>query len=421
MSSHIGFLILIPYIIATPYALREFSKSREDAKKRYVAYIFVYSTISFAVILPGASTFLSDLTSIPSISRLIMDISDVFALFYAFMFLREFRTKKTGKFEMLSYSLIIITALTGLFFAANLRSNLPFTVDAVKNDYFFAYALVFEFYYVPVFLYCTIKFWAYARLSELNPSKFRLTFLSFGCLAGFIFGFIKTIHIFIERCSLAAYNFNMMTIGESLSLIVALSLSIGLLWPKSLEKVSASLIAVMSYKRVHFDLLSLLAILNDIRSMLTPYANHDMVRYIRLIGEEMRLDSKELEMIVEASKLCITRLDPDMTIKKDRRTKEGDLSLAFMEEIEFYQAIHEQLKYRRERYDGKGSRDGLVKDELPIGARIIKVVSYYLEETLSQRGADTVISDLRSGAGREFDPKIVEIFINLLEKEGKKV
>ncbi|MDI6800385.1 MAG: HD domain-containing phosphohydrolase, partial [Actinomycetota bacterium] len=97
------------------------------------------------------------------------------------------------------------------------------------------------------------------------------------------------------------------------------------------------------------------------------------------------------------------------------------LSLAFMEEIEFYQEIHKQLKYRRGRYDGQGARDGLKKEELPIGARMIKVVSHYLEETVSGKSPHEIMEGLKDGAGQEFDPKIVDIFINLLEKEGKEV
>lgn len=421
MSDYLSFFILIPYVLATAYAICELSKSKEDLKKRYVAYIFIYSTLSFAIILPKTTRFLSQLTGIPSISRLLMDISDIFALFYALMFLREFKAKKATKKPLLIVVFTTTAALTALFFAAKLRSDLLFTIDEVKNNYFFAYNLIFELYYVPIFLYCTLKFIQYSRAAEFGPSKFRLSFLSFGCATGLLFGTTKTIHLLAQRFDFSFSAFNMAKAGHLFSLIMGVSLSIGLLWPKTLENASKSMTAAMSYKRIHFDLLSLLAVLNDIRSILIPYANHDMIRYVRLIGGALELPQDELEMIVEASKLCITRLDPDITIRKDRSSKEGDLSLAFMEEIEFYQEIYKQLKYRKERYDGKETRGGLSKEGLPVGSRIIKIVSAYLEEMLINDNPAQAINKLKSGAGREFDPKIIEIFINLLEKEVSKV
>jgi HD-GYP domain-containing protein (c-di-GMP phosphodiesterase class II) len=74
---------------------------------------------------------------------------------------------------------------------------------------------------------------------------------------------------------------------------------------------------------------------------------------------------------------------------------------------------HEQL-------DGSGYPDGLVKDQIPLGARIVAVGDAF-EAMTSDRPyrdaltVDEAIAELRRGSGTQFDPVVVDAFLTVLD------
>ena len=74
-----------------------------------------------------------------------------------------------------------------------------------------------------------------------------------------------------------------------------------------------------------------------------------------------------------------------------------------------------------ERFDGNGYPKGLKGDEIPIQARIIAVADAF-DAMTSERSYrkplrfDVAIQELRKCSGRQFDPKIVDIFIDIVSK-----
>ncbi len=81
------------------------------------------------------------------------------------------------------------------------------------------------------------------------------------------------------------------------------------------------------------------------------------------------------------------------------------------------------LAHRHERVDGAGTPQGLVGDEIALGARILTVVAAFEAATQggSAGGRTTpaeAIEELRQGAGRMFDPIVVETFVLLMVEEG---
>lgn len=80
--------------------------------------------------------------------------------------------------------------------------------------------------------------------------------------------------------------------------------------------------------------------------------------------------------------------------------------------------------YHHERWDGSGYPYGLKRTEIPLAARIIAVADVY--DALSVRRVykepfphDKCVSIIREGAGTQFDPQIVEIFLQI-ESEFRK-
>jgi len=85
--------------------------------------------------------------------------------------------------------------------------------------------------------------------------------------------------------------------------------------------------------------------------------------------------------------------------------------------------ITELIMKHHERWDGKGYPLGLKKEEIPIECRILAVVDSF-DAMITERPYRKALSkleavkELKRCAGTQFDPKIVEFFIDILIEEG---
>jgi HD-GYP domain-containing protein (c-di-GMP phosphodiesterase class II) len=88
--------------------------------------------------------------------------------------------------------------------------------------------------------------------------------------------------------------------------------------------------------------------------------------------------------------------------------------------FDFFAAGALMIRHHHERCDGSGYPDGLVGDEIPLGARIIAVADVYdaLTSNRPYRAAvphATVIAQLGEAAGRTLDDDAVAAFIDLIQ------
>jgi len=96
-----------------------------------------------------------------------------------------------------------------------------------------------------------------------------------------------------------------------------------------------------------------------------------------------------------------------------------------LREKAFLHAAAEIVKTHHERHDGSGYPDGLKGDDIPIGARIIAVVDTYDAITSARpyqaaQAKEEALEELKRGAGTQFDPKVVEAFIEVIGVNGGK-
>ena len=87
------------------------------------------------------------------------------------------------------------------------------------------------------------------------------------------------------------------------------------------------------------------------------------------------------------------------------------------------EGIGDGARYHHERYDGTGYNEGLKGEEIPYFARIICVADSYdaMSSVRYYQGnlsSDVIIKELEEGSGKQFDPDIVEIMLQLI-KEGE--
>ena len=88
--------------------------------------------------------------------------------------------------------------------------------------------------------------------------------------------------------------------------------------------------------------------------------------------------------------------------------------------IELLQSIRPLIRHHHEWYNGKGYPDGLSKEDIPLGARILAVVDAYdaMKSDRPYRKALTeeiTIQELKRGSGSQFDPQVVEVFLEILK------
>jgi len=78
------------------------------------------------------------------------------------------------------------------------------------------------------------------------------------------------------------------------------------------------------------------------------------------------------------------------------------------------------ILYHHERWDGTGYPEGLKGETIPLDARILAIADAFAAMTSARPYRDAlcdekVIKQLRQGAGKQFDPQLVEVFIGLVK------
>ena len=153
------------------------------------------------------------------------------------------------------------------------------------------------------------------------------------------------------------------------------------------------------------------------------------------LAEELKLPSKEKEILKYASLLHdIGKIGIDVGIlRKPSKLNDEEWKIMIMhptlgagivEQIGFLDDLAPIILRHHERYDGKGYPGSLKKQEIPLGARILSVVDAY-ESMISDRPYRKAMSfkkakeELLKEAGHQFDPKIVKLFLKMIEKNNK--
>jgi putative nucleotidyltransferase with HDIG domain len=92
------------------------------------------------------------------------------------------------------------------------------------------------------------------------------------------------------------------------------------------------------------------------------------------------------------------------------------IGVKIVEGIEFFEDMIPMIRSHHERFDGCGYPDGLIGEVIPLGARIIAVSDAFdamtsLRPHRPLMPLEDVLGEMERGKGRQFDPKILEIFL----------
>lgn len=151
------------------------------------------------------------------------------------------------------------------------------------------------------------------------------------------------------------------------------------------------------------------------------------------LGKEMALSSRELTHLEKAILLLDTGtlgLPVKFWKKKGKLTKREYDQIKriplrganLLKSISSLKPVIPIILYNHERYDGKGYPQGLKGEEIPIGARIVSVVNSFLA-MISKRvyrakfAPKKAVLEIEKNSGTQFDPKVVECFMTVIQKE----
>jgi len=155
--------------------------------------------------------------------------------------------------------------------------------------------------------------------------------------------------------------------------------------------------------------------------------------YCLVIGKKMGLSSKQLD---ELALLAVLHDIGKIGINESILRKPGPLTEGEWEEMKKHPEIGwriakgiselahiaEYILYHHERWDGRGYPKGLKGEEIPLLCRILAVVDAYDAMTSDRvyrkaMSRERALAEIKRNAGTQFDPHVVETFLDLLANE----
>lgn len=189
-------------------------------------------------------------------------------------------------------------------------------------------------------------------------------------------------------------------------------------------------------KEQYLSMVAALAAAIETKDAYTHGHSQQVMEYAVKIGRAMGMTGEELETVKFAGLLHdIGKIGIKESIlgKCETLTHEERAELrnhpkygAFiMEQVDFLKDIAPLTLYHHEKFDGTGYPQGLAGEDIPLGARILAVADTF-ESMIADRPyrkafpLEHVVKEMKKVAGTQLDPRIVEVFFEILRKEHPK-
>ena len=187
-------------------------------------------------------------------------------------------------------------------------------------------------------------------------------------------------------------------------------------------------------QRVMLDTTTTIVNIIDAKDEYTKGHSQRVSEYSATIARELGYSEEEIAnvryvaLMHDIGKIGI----PDAILKKPDRLDAEEFAVmeqhvtigaGILHENHMINDLEIGARYHHEKYDGSGYAEGLKGENIPEIARIIGLADTYDAMTTNRvyrkRLTDQeVVAELRKNSGTQFDPKLVELFLRLLE-EGK--
>ncbi|MFC1624517.1 PAS domain S-box protein [Candidatus Omnitrophota bacterium] len=158
------------------------------------------------------------------------------------------------------------------------------------------------------------------------------------------------------------------------------------------------------------------------------------VYYATSVSRKLGLSNAEVVLIEQAAilhDLGKIGISEKILLKKGKLTKREfekikqhpKIGVGIIRPVQFLHGLIPLILHHHERWDGRGYPDGLKGREIPLGARIIAIADVY-HALISKRpyrkalSAGKAIRIIKESSGTQFDPKIANVFLKILQTKN---
>jgi putative two-component system response regulator len=151
--------------------------------------------------------------------------------------------------------------------------------------------------------------------------------------------------------------------------------------------------------------------------------------YSRALALRLGLDEAEADEVAYAAMIhdvgkaqiadAILKKNGPLTLEERQEMQlHTELSDVILADEEDFKTARDVARWHHERWDGTGYPEGLAGEQIPFAARIVSVADVY-DALVSRRSykepwpAADAIMEIRRQSGAQFDPKVVEAFVEL--------
>lgn len=223
-------------------------------------------------------------------------------------------------------------------------------------------------------------------------------------------------------------------IALEIAFLYIATLSIGFFSNENKLQASEKIKLYEDMKSMYYNIIQGFVAAIDAKDTYTRGHSEQVTIYSKAIAEKLNLTKSEIDLISNAALLhdigkigideAILRKPAKLNSKEFNKIKSHpSIGAQILSEVKSLKDIIPIIYHHHERYDGNGYIEGLREGQVPIGARIIAVADAF-EAMTSDRpyrralSIDEAIAELRTCSGTQFDPKIVEVFVNILKQKG---
>lgn len=195
--------------------------------------------------------------------------------------------------------------------------------------------------------------------------------------------------------------------------------------------------AVSSAGEIYFETLRALALALETKD---PYARGGTERimgYATALAQSMGLSASDQHAVEIAAMLHDVGMAalgedsgsnprPLSTIQRGLLTMHPVIAADILEEAPALRAVAPIVYHHHEHFDGSGYVGGLAAEEIPIGSRILAVADAYVAMTSARPYRRSLTQaqarlELQENAGTQFDPEVVQVFVDLLDSGSDRV
>jgi putative nucleotidyltransferase with HDIG domain len=200
---------------------------------------------------------------------------------------------------------------------------------------------------------------------------------------------------------------------------------------------SSQMKSYIQTKRNMTDLILALSKSIDSRDPYTGFHSENVARYALKIAEDMKLPAKMRESIYIGGLLHdIGKIGvPESVLTKPSKLSEGEYASIQKHPVIGYEmlkhipsfkesGILDMVLHHHEKYDGTGYPQRLHREEIPLTARILAIADSFDAMTSKRIYRENAMIwehaayEIRRNKGSQFDPRIADVFLSILEREG---